>query len=179
MLGGQQLPAEEGLPNGNAHALFFAPLEQVEPFFHGADAPLVALLKVVSRVDGEHHHVHKPRVQNAVGHRRGVGGEADVPDGPLGFQRFQVVQHADLHQLVKIRILIHAMQEAKVDIIRPQRFQFPQEGLLDGVKIPAPAVFAVFIIHGAKVDLDEYPVPLPGDGPAEGGIGGPGSARSK
>ena len=76
----EQLSSEEGLHDGNADTLALAPLEQVEPLFHGADTVLVALFKVIGGIDGKHHHVYDPCVDDTARHRRRVGGKSDVMD---------------------------------------------------------------------------------------------------
>ena len=86
MFRGKKLASKEGLHDGDAHALFGTPLEQVEPLLDGADAILVALFKIVGRIDGEHHHVNPAGIDDAVGNGRGMGGEADVAHNALGLQ---------------------------------------------------------------------------------------------
>ena len=62
LTGIQKLTGKEGLHYRNADTFLLTPLEQIKPFFYTADTVLVALLKVICRIDGEHHHIHKSRV---------------------------------------------------------------------------------------------------------------------
>ena len=76
-----------------------------------------------------------------------------MADDAFGFQFLDMIQNTDLDQLVEVFVGIHTVQEAEVHIVGAQLFQFPEEGLFDGVKIPAPAVFAVFVIDRAEMYL--------------------------
>ena len=100
-------------------------------------------------------------------------------DHTLRLELLEKVQHTDFTELIKILQLIHAVQEAEVYIVRPQGFQLPVEGLLDGVKVPAPAVLAVFVIDGAEMALEENLFSFAPDRSAYGRIGGPGGAEVK
>ena len=61
----------------------------------GVDAIFAALFKVIGWVDGEHHHIHKAGIQNAVGDFGGIGRATDVAHNALIHQGFYVVQNTD------------------------------------------------------------------------------------
>ena len=86
----------------------------------------------------------------------------------LGLQLLQVVHQADLDQLVEVLLLVHTVQKAEIHIVRAQGLQLPGEGFADGIKIPAPAVFALFVVDRAEVHLEKDLVPLAPDRPAKG-----------
>ena len=97
MLCTQKLSCKEGLHDRNADALLGTPPEQIKAFLHRADAVLVTLLKIVGRVDGEHHHINQPRVNDPIGNGGRMGRKADMVYDPLCLQLLQIVQHTDLH----------------------------------------------------------------------------------
>ena len=179
LVAAQQLTGKEGLHHGDTHTFFFTPLEQRKPLLYAADAVFVTLFKIIGGVDGEHHHIHKPGVQNPVGYAGGMGREANMPHNALRFQLLYVVQNADLHQFVKVLVLIYAVQKAEVHIVSAQSFQFPEKSLFDGLKIPAPAVFAVLVVDCAEMHLQKHLFPLTGNGPAKGCVCGTGGAHIK
>ena len=170
MLSAQQLTGKEGLHHRNAHAFPGAALEQVEAFLHAADAIIIALLKIVGGVDGEHHHVDQAGVNDSICHAGGMGREADMPHDALRLEFLQVVQNTDLNQLVEILVLIHAVQKTEIYIIGPEGFQLPQEGLLNGIKVATPTVLAIFIIHRTEMALQENFFPAALDRSADGCI---------
>ena len=53
-------------------ALALTAAEQLKALVHRADPQLIALFKVIRRVDGEHHHIDQAGVENAVGDLRRV-----------------------------------------------------------------------------------------------------------
>ena len=65
------------------------------------------------------------------------------------------------------------MQETEVHIVCTQLLQFPEEGLLDDLKIPAPAIFALLIIHRTEMNLQEHLFPSACNGTAHRSIGSP------
>ena len=84
--GTEQLAAVERLHDRNADALCFAAAQQGGTLRGGADAKFIALLQVIGRVQGVHHHFHPAGIQQAVGHRGGMGGKAQMTDNSLRFQ---------------------------------------------------------------------------------------------
>ena len=53
-----------------------------------------------------------------------------------------IIKDAGIYQFVKILVLIHAVQESEIHIVRPKRLQLPGKGFFDDVQIPGPAVFS-------------------------------------
>ena len=79
--------------------------------------------------------------------------KSDMPDGSLLPQFFQIINKADLYQLIKIRVLIYAVEETKVYIVHSESLQLPLKSFPDGLEISAPAVFSLFIIHRTEMNL--------------------------
>ena len=128
------------------------------------------MLVIVSRVDGEHQLLHQAGVQNGLGQLRGVGAEADVPDHPGLFHFQQIIQHPVLLVLGPVRGRVQAVDEAKVDVVRPEGAQLPVHLALDGLQIGGPAVFPGLVV-GPEVDLIQHLPPHRGKrlpGVAEG-----------
>ena len=155
-LRGKQLSSVEGLHYGDPHTLRLTAFQQPPTGADGADAQFVAFFQIVRRIQGEHHHAHKLCVQQHFGHLRIVGGKADVPNRGFFLQGANVIQHAAFYQVFHVLFLVHAVQKAHVNIIGAQLHQFPIEGLLNFRQVPAPAVFALFVICRAETQSEKH-----------------------
>ena len=60
------------------------------------------------------------------------------------------------YRVFHVLFLIHAVQKAHVHIIGAQPNQFPVEGLLNFRQVPAPAVFALFVICRAEMQSEKH-----------------------
>ena len=173
----QQLSAGKGLHPGDAHALRLAPAVKGHPL-RGAAVGILAVLIVVAGVDAEHHHVRQAGVQHLPGQGRRMGGEADVADDALGFQRLQKLKNAVVHIPAPVAGLVHTVDEAVVDVVRPQLLQLPRYRPLDGLQIRGPAVRFTGGVIGAEVDLVEHlPAHTRKGGAEDGEAGGVGSGQ--
>ena len=107
-----------------------------------------------------------------------MGGEADVADDALGFQRLQILKNAVVHIPAPVAGLVHTVDEAVVDVVRPQLLQLPRYRPLDGLQIRGPAVRFTGGVIGAEVDLVEHlPAHTRKGGAEDGEAGGVGSGQ--
>ena len=164
----QQLPAVEGFHDGNADSHGFAAAKKRRPFRSGTDAELISLFQIIGRIDGKHHHIDDSRIQHPVGDGRRMGGKSDMMHLSLFLQFFNIIKNTGIYQFVKILVLIHTVQESEIHIVRPKRLQLPGKGFFDDVQIPGPAVFALFIVDRAEMQLKKHLFPLLCNGSPEG-----------
>lgn len=94
----------------------------------------------------------------------------DITDDALRFQPLKIIKNADFTEFVIVLVIVHTMQETKIDVIRPEGFKPPEKRLLYGIKIAAPAIFTVLIIDHTEVHLQKYLVPAITDGSADGSV---------
>ena len=105
--------------------------------------------------------------------RAGVGA-----DDALGFQRLQILKNALVHIPAPVAGLVHTVDEAVVDVVRPQLLQLPRYRPLDGLQIRGPAVRFTGGVIGAEVDLVEHlPAHTRKGGAEDGEAGGVGSGQ--
>ena len=86
----------------------------------------------------------------------------------LFLQFLNIIKNAGIYQFVKILVLIHAVQESEIHIVRPKRLQLPGKGFFDDIQIPGPAVFSLFIVDRAEMQLKKHLFPLSCNGTPEG-----------
>ena len=88
----------EGFHDGNADSHGVAAAKKRRPFRGGTDAELVALLQVISQIDGKHHHIDNSRIQHPVGDGRRMGGKSDMMHLSLFLQFFNIIKNTGIYQ---------------------------------------------------------------------------------
>lgn len=75
--GVQKSSAAEGLHNGNADFFLLAALIEIHTLIGGTDGK-IAMAVIIGRIDAEHHHIQKARIQHLIDDGRRVGGKTNV-----------------------------------------------------------------------------------------------------
>ena len=149
--GVQKSSAAEGLHNGNADFFLLAALIEIHTLIGGTDGK-IAMAVIIGRIDAEHHHIQKARIQHLIDDGRRVGGKTNVTNNALFFQLLDMLQRAAFQIFFEIRRLIDAVDETKVDVVRVQLFQKPVHAADDLILFRSPAVFSGRIV-GSKMHL--------------------------
>ena len=74
-------------------------------------------------------------------------------------KRGHVIEDARGADIVKIGLLVNAMQKSEVNIVGAELLKLPRKGLFYLREIALPAVFSVRVVYRAEVELEEYLFP--------------------
>ena len=97
-----------------------------------------------------------------------MGAHADVADDAFCLLLLHIGQEFPLHDAVELRLLVHEVDHAQVDVAGAQPLQQILKGGHHLVHVPGADILAV-LPGGAEVPLDDPPLPLSGDGRADVG----------
>ena len=157
----------ERLHHGDRYPLRLTSAEERRALRGAADAVCVAAFEVIRRIDRKHHHVDPPAVEELFRHRRGMGRESDVAHNALPVQFLHIRKDPVVPQCVDVVHGVHTVEEAEIHVIRTECRQLPLERPLDRFEVPGPAVFALFVVDRAEMELEIHLVPSSGNGASE------------
>ena len=147
----QQLPAGVGLHHRDPNSLRLTAAVKVHALA-GASGGIFSMLIIIRRIDGEHHLLHDPTVQDPPRQFRRMRAKANVPHHTSFFHLQQIVQHAVFLILFPVSGRIQAVDHAKVNVIGVKLGQLPVYLPFYLVQVCGPPIFPGFIVR-PEMDL--------------------------